>query len=424
MPPIPHGSAQSSFRSLRLSAFLLLGASLAVGCQREPKPEEPAANAISAAEQALAVRAQQSYADLAHAIYGDATESASSLLAELDRFLAAPSAEGLERARVAWIAARPSYQQSEVFRFCDGPIDRFETRINTWPIDESFVELGSAAGKPGIVEDFRTYPEISAALLGQLNLGEGETSVTTGYHVVEYLLWGRDTHADGPGDRSFEDYVRIDGKEKRGAPAVSLAARRASYLRAATELLRQELGEVRDAWAPGIAGNYRAKFLDLPSTTALGLMIKGMGSLSGPELSGERLTVPYETKDQENEHSCFSDTTELDISNDALGVENVCLGRYRRRSGELFRGTGVCDVIALRDPTLASRLKRELAASVEAARHIPAPFDQAILGDDAAPGRQAIRATISALQRQTESLAQVAALFDLRVSLAQPRARQ
>lgn len=418
-----------STRERSLGALLVAAAVLS-GCQRDPKPEHTAPVALSAGERTLSMRALENYADLAYAVYGDANDSANALLAEIDRFLARPSPEGMKQAREAWIASRLSYQQSEVFRFYDGPIDRVESLVNTWPIDESFVELGSAPGKPGIVEDSRAYPEISTALLEQLNMKEGETSISTGYHVVEYLLWGRDTRADGPGDRAFNDYVvdaAIPSKkgQKPAQPAGEpVAVRRARYLRAATELLTKHLGRVREDWAPGNPENYRGRFLRLPPTSALGLVIKGMGALSGPELSGERLTTPYETKDQENEHSCFSDTTTLDIVNNAVGIENVCLGRYRREHGEALQGVGICDVIAHRDAALGQRLKRELAASVGAARRIPAPFDTAILGADDAPGRKAIRVTIDALQRQTETLAQVAATFDIRLSLADPRVQR
>ena len=64
-----------------------------------------------------------------------------------------------------------------------------------------------------------------------------------------------------------------------------------------------------------------------------GVLDFGVAKLSGPELSGERMTVPYETKNQENEHSCFSDSTQRDLWANALGVQNVCLGRYRRDDG-------------------------------------------------------------------------------------------
>jgi putative iron-regulated protein len=153
------------------------------------------------------------------------------------------------------------------------------------------------------------------------------------------------------------------------------------------------------------------------------LVVKGMGSLSGPELSGERLTVAYETKDQENEHSCFSDTTSSDIGFDALGIENVGLGRYARVNGELVKGTSFIELVQSRDRALAERLKAALSSSVVAARRIPTPFDQAILGADDAPGRVRIWATIQALQRQTETLAEVASTFDLRVTLVAPRGR-
>ena len=145
-----------------------------------------------------------------------------------------------------------------------------------------------------------------------------------------------------------------------------------------------------------------------------------MGALGGGELAGERLTVAYETKDQENEHSCFSDNTHNDIRLDALGIENVFLGRYRRDEGGGVSGPGLFDWVALANAALALRLKGEIAASVAAAGAIPAPFDQAILGNDQQPGRQAIRATIQALQRQSDTLAEVAAAFDIALNLTSP----
>jgi putative iron-regulated protein len=403
---------------------LLWVAASAPACQRN-EAEKAAPPALSENQSALGAQAISNYAELAYATYSDATDTAKVLVLEIDRLLAEPSAERLAAARAAWSAARRPYQQSEVFRFCDGPIDRVETQINTWPIDESYVEAGEAAAKPGIIEDARAYPVISAAIISKLNASEGETSISTGYHVIEFLLWGRDKRSDGPGDRPFSDYQVA--QEKQPSPSDErrkIATRRGQYLRAASELLVSQLIEVRDAWAPGVEGNYRSKFLKLPLSEALGLAIKGMGSLSGPELSGERLTVPYETKDQENEHSCFSDTTQIDLTHDALGIENVCLGRYQREGAPTLGGLGVCDVIALRDAALSQRLKLEVAASVQATALIPAPFDQAILGDDSAPGRKAIRSAIEALQRQTETLAKVAATFDLRVSVADPRVRK
>ena len=34
-----------------------------------------------------------------------------------------------------------------------------------------------------------------------------EADVTTGWHAIEFLLWGQDLSADGPGNRPYTDYV-------------------------------------------------------------------------------------------------------------------------------------------------------------------------------------------------------------------------
>jgi len=282
-------------------------------------------------------------------------------------------------------------------------------RINTWPIDERFVDGTAASGRLGIIDDPRTYPELTPALLSTLNAKEGETSISTGYHVIEFLLWGADSRADGPGDRPYTDYVGDERDVRRGR-----------YLHLAVALLVRDLEEVRDAWAPD-RDNYRKKLFELPPSAALGLAIKGMGALRGPELSGERLTVAYETKAQENEHSCFSDNTVNDLTDDALGIQNVCLGRYELPGGPPVHGPGLCDAVAARDPALADLLRTAIADSVAKVRAIPAPFDQAILGDDAAPGRVAIKGAIAALEQQSNTLGAVAAAFELKRSPARAR---
>jgi putative iron-regulated protein len=392
------------------SAAALVALPLVLGCGRA-KPEAQTKRTPTAAETRVLRAALVTYADIAESAYADAVTDARALEQGVTAFVATPSAEGLAAAQNAWLRARHPYQQTEVFRFYDGPIDRVELRINTWPIDEGYVEGAGQSGKLGIIDDAKSYPDLTQELLSGLNAKEGETSISTGYHVVEFLLWGRDTHADGPGDRPYTDYV--------GKPG-DAASRRGRYLRSAVELLIRDLEQVRDAWARD-RDNYRAKFLALPPSEAFGLAIKGMGSLSGPELGGERLTVAYETKAQENEHSCFSDNTVADLADDALGIQNVCLGRYVRSNGGNVQGAGLCDATAARSPELAERLRKEIAASVAKVRAIPAPFDQAVLGADTAPGRVAVQAAIASLQAQTSTLAELAAAYDLRLTPSAPR---
>jgi putative iron-regulated protein len=396
---------QLGFALIALAVVVLLG-----GCSRQKQaPLERKAQALSAEETRAVHAALVSYADIGAAAYADAALGVRGLLGTVDRFLHAPSAVGLSEVRQGWIDARRSYQQTEVFRFYDGPIDRVELLINTWPIDESYVEAGLAA-KPGIIENTSQYPDLSQPLLVSLNAKQGETSISTGYHVIEFLLWGRDTRADGPGDRSYTDFVSSNSP---------LAERRSRYLRVAIELLAEELEGVQQQWAKD-ADNYRKKFLDLPPLTALGLMIKGMGSLSGPELAGERLTVAYETKDQENEHSCFSDQTVADLADDVLGIENVARGSYTRTDGSVVKGPGLYTAIALRNSELGRRLEGEISASLTAVRSIPNPFDQSMLGADTTPGRKAIASAITALEKQTQTLTEIAELYDLRALPAAP----
>jgi len=325
---------------------------------------------------------------------------ARSLSAAIDAFVQQPSAESLRLARAAWLSARSSYAQTEAYRFSGGPIDSVELLVNTWPVDENYLE--SEDGRTGIVVDDALYPEISARTLAALNLKEGETSVSTGYHAIEFLLWGRDRSTTGPGERSFHDY-----------DASPHSRRRAQYLRAAATLLVENLSSVDAAWR----GEYRAAFLARPADQALALAVKGLGSLSGGELLGERLTVAYETRAQENEHSCFSDNTHEDLRLDAVGLQNVCFGRYAGVS----RGIGLSELVRTADPALAAQLEHEVNAAVDALAAIPAPFDQAILGDDAAPGRRAIRHAMRALRSEADVFAKVASRFDLRLRPAVDR---
>jgi putative iron-regulated protein len=370
---------------------------------------------VSTAELQALAPALEWYADFARASYADSASAARALLAACNELVAAPSPETFAKAQQSWLAARRPYQQTELLRFYDGPVDRTELLINSWPIDENFVESAGAEGARGIVDDKAKYPELSRELLRTLNGKDGETSISTGYHVVEFLLWGKDDDAKSPGKRAHTDY---------DAKVSPLAERRGQYLRLATELLIGELDELARAWEKDKPGNYRSQFLALKPLEAFGLVIKGMGTLSGPELAGERLTVAYETKDQENEHSCFSDNTQQDLADNGLGLESVCTGRYQRTDGTQLTGSGVCAAISVRDRALGERLERELKDSHAALRAIPKPFDSAFVGTDEAPGRLALQRAIRALFAQTNTLARIAASYELKLSFPAVKARQ
>ena len=347
------------------------------------------------------------YATLVYATYQDALAGARTLSASVDAFVESPGADSLQRARQAWIDARIPYTQTEAFRFYDGPIEAVEGLINSWPIDENLIDYVEGDPHAGVINHVEQFPAITSELLVSLNEKGGEKNITAGFHAIEFLLWGQDLNDDGPGQRTFLDYV--DGH----APH---ASRRREYLRVASRLLVRNLETVTEEWAPHNASNYRARFIALPPDEALACILKGVGILSGSELAGERLTVPYETKDQEDEHSCFSDNTHEDIVNDIVGIENVFTGQYLTASGERIHGHGLRDLLARVNPALARTLGREIAASVAAARAVPAPFDRAILGTDAAPGRVAVRKLITALRAQADSIAEAGAVLGAKLN--------
>ena len=352
------------------------------------------------------------YAVLVHAGYEDTWASAQALQRAVRSFVAAPSAEGLTAARQAWLAGREWYGQTEAFRFYGGPIDDDrgpEGRINAWPLDEAYIDGVRGKPKSGIVNDPRIV--ISKANLARLNEKGGEENIAAGWHAIEFLLWGQDFSETGPGHRSHEDF--IDGK----APN---ADRRRHYLTVATDLLVDDLRYLVVSWAPS-ARNYRRRF-EAGGRESLRKIIVGLGALSRGELAGERMEVALNTQDQEDEHSCFSDNTHRDIVADALGIENVWLGRYQRADGSVLQGPSLRELVAARDAAVAERTTRQIAASVAAAQAIQAPFDREIIGGKEAPGHQRIQKAIDSLVQQSKDLVDAAAAIGItRLTLASPK---
>lgn len=352
------------------------------------------------------------YASLVFAGYEDTRDSARNMHMAITLFIAAPSADTLAAARKAWLAAREFYGQTEAFRFYGGPIDGAkgpEGRINAWPLDESYVD--SVQGKPqaGLINNRKQA--ITKKALSRLNERGGEENIATGWHAIEFMLWGQDLSLIGPGDRKAEDF--IDSK----APN---ADRRRLYLRVVTELLLDDLGTLVRAWTPRKKANYRARF-EKGGNESLRKMLVGLGSLSRGELAGERLEVALASQDQEDEHSCFSDNTHRDVVTNALGIENVWLGRYKRADGSLLLGPALKDLVQARDPALAQKATQQIADSVAAAQAIQAPFDREIVGAKDAPGRRRIEKTVDSLTAQSKDLVAAAGAIGItKLMLAQP----
>lgn len=356
----------------------------------------------------LMSEAVTTYADGVHSSYSVSLASAQQMDQAIDRFLAAPSPASLDGAKRAWLRAREDYGPTEAFRFYGGPIDNDETGteglINAWPLDESYIDYVVGNPSAGIINNPDEFPVIDADLILSLNEEGGEANVSTGWHAIEFLLWGQDLSEDGPGVRPFEDYTTNPN-----------AARRSTYLSTASDVLIGHLSDLQAAWAPG-GGNYRSEFLELDPTAAMANIITGIGELSRGELAGERMNVAYSERSEEDEHSCFSDNTNLDIVANALGIQMVLLGEYPGG----VSGTGVLDVVDAADSDLADRLRAEVSGSLTVLKAIPAPFDQHLREDvsDDAPGRRSVLAGIETLEAQTETIVAAAAAMGVEINVS------
>jgi putative iron-regulated protein len=343
------------------------------------------------------------YADLVYANYSDATAAAEDLRESIGAFVDAPSDDTLSAAREAWLTAREPYTPTEAFRFYDGPIDNPddgpEGQINAWPLDEAYIDYVDGDPSAGLINDTAGVPEITTDVLVEANEQGGETNISTGWHAIEFLLWGQDLSEDGPGDRPVTDYTTSPTAERRSTTLTLLS-----------DLLIEDLASVRDQWDPD-GGAYREEFLADPQQ-AVSSMLRGIGALSSGELAGERISVAYETKDQEDEHSCFSDNTNADILGNAAGIRNVYLADHPD-----VDGTSLSDVVGEADADLDEQLRTQMDENVERAEALEGPFDQLIVGDDEAPGRQALLELIEGLQQQGDTIAEVASAYGYQISL-------
>jgi putative iron-regulated protein len=370
---------------------------LAAPAMAQPAAAAPGKAAAAQAGTTAATVAKH-YAHLVQATYDDTLASTLTLQKAVQALIDAPSDEALKAARKAWLDAREFYGQTEAFRFYGGPIDDKngpEGRINAWPMDESYVDYVKDSPNAGIINNRKVT--ISKKQLASLNERNGEENIATGWHAIEFLLWGQDLSTTGPGNRSFEDFV--DGKKPN-------ADRRRQYLKIVTELLVDDLTTLTKAWAP-TAKSYRAKF-ERGGMESVRKIFVGLGSLSRGELAGERLEVALASQDQEDEHSCFSDNTHRDVVNNAKGIQNAWLGQYRRADGTTLAGPSLRDMVAEKNPALAERTSKQIAASVAASEGIQAPFDREISGAKDAAGRQRVQKTIDSLVQQSKDLVESA----------------
>ena len=371
------------------------------------------------------------YANIAEAKYADSLATAKTLQSAVNALVANPSAENLQAAKSAWLAARVPYQQTEVYRFGNAIVDDWEGKVNAWPLDEGLIDYVDASyggatdenaaavlnviANPSFVLGGETVDAatITPALLeNTLQEADGvEANVATGYHAIEFLLWGQDLngHGTGAGNRPWTDYAAGD------ACTGGNCDRRADYLTAATDLLVSDLTWMTAQWAEGGAARS-----DVMANEDAGIvaMLTGMGSLSYGETAGERMRLGVMLNDPEEEHSCFADNTHNDHYYDGLGVQNVYLGSYTRIDGSVVSGASLSDLVAHDDAALDIEMKIKLANTMKAlgaikhAAEAGFAYDQ-MLERGNADGAALIMGGVNGLIDQTKTIERLVTALEL-----------
>ncbi|QRF65326.1 imelysin family protein [Ponticoccus alexandrii] len=380
--------------------------------------------ALTAALPAMADKAAvlETYADIAQAGYEDSLSKAQDLQAAVAALIADPSEATLTAARTAWLEARVPYQQTEVFRFGNAIVDDWEGKVNAWPLDEGLIDYVDASY--GGATDENAYAalnvvanptftlsgeevdatEITPALLEE-TLQEAdavESNVATGYHAVEFLLWGQDLNGTdhGAGERPWTDYAADE------ACTGGNCDRRGQYLKAATDLLVSDLEYMAAQWAEG--GEARATVTG-DEDAGIVAMLTGMGSLSYGEQAGERMKLGVMLNDPEEEHDCFSDNTHNSHFYDGMGIRNVYFGEYVRIDGSVVSGESLSSLVAAADADVDAALRADInqtmveLGQIKAAAEAGFSYDQ-MLARGNAGGEALIMAAVDALVQQTSGI--------------------
>jgi putative iron-regulated protein len=371
------------------------------------------------------------YADIAQAMYGDALSTARNMQGAIVQLVAKPSEASLKTAREAWLAARVPYQQTEAYRFGNAIVDEWEGRVNAWPLDEGLIDYVDA-GKYGNESD--ENPWYTANIIANKTLkiggktvdartitwrtlrslqeaGSVEANVATGYHAVEFLLWGQDLNGTGPGagDRKWTDYA------KGRACTNGNCDRRGQYLTVATQLLVDDLAWMTAQW--GKDGAARKTLLDSPDK-GIAAIVTGIGSLSYGELAGERMKLGLMLHDPEEEHDCFSDNTHNSHYDNVVGMRAIYNGTYKRVNGSEVKGASLSSLVAKTAAALDTEMKAKLDATFAAMQALKQRaetkerYDQ-MLGDGNTEGGAVIQAAIDRLTDQTRTLERIVAALKL-----------
>jgi len=374
------------------------------------------------------------YGDVAQAMYEDSLAGARTMQTAINAFLANPTPATLTAARNAWKTARVPYLQTEGLRFGNAIVDEWEPKVNAWPLDEGLIDyVAMSYGTTSDENPLYTLNVIAnrqirigarqvnasvvnATLLREIQMAQGvEANVATGYHAIEFLLWGQDLHGTGPGagERPATDYnIR--------ACTNGNCDRRAAYLRTATELLIADLSEMAVNWRPG--GKARMELSGKGVNGGLSTILTGVGSMSYGELAGERMKLGLILHDPEEEQDCFSDNTHNSHYYDQVGMMNLWRARYTRPNGQVVQGASLREYVVARNAATARRLDEGMDNTLAKLKVIKDTADSGrmaydqMIGDNP-QGNKMVQDAVDALVAQTRATEAIVATLGLTIAL-------
>lgn len=381
-------------------------------------------------------------ADMAYVVYQDAWTLSKRLSSIIRLFVEEPTVSHMVAARKAWLNARETYLLTRVYQTAinsleqdakQEDIQQVYTRIEGWPIKEAAIDYVAndidgdvgfplvLGGKPfNLIAAEEALPALNSTVLEELQ--NKQEQVLTGFHVIEFLLWGQDLNQDltanpirdaSPGQRSLADYfsVQEQGLCRSGDKVVAFTVcqRRAELLVAVADLLVDDLYNIMSAWEPE-QGVFHNALNAQPQSGLLALLDGFAEQLQ----QTTRLVEPLNAS-QEWEESDFSDNTHRDIVLPIKGLENVYRGSYKQLNSEIFEVEGLQKLIySLQQAELAGRFEQQLQDTAGALlmfdilANSGTPFDMQI---QTAHGQENITAAKQSLTSTGEILREMRATF-------------
>ena len=341
------------------------------------------------AEEIAAVIKQ--HAEVCSAAYKDAWQKADILRAKANVFLSGPTSQTHVALKDAWIAAHNAYMETEGLRGQGTPADGVHSNIAAWPVEPTALDTVPGNLKTGVVHDSQGMPKIDTEAI-RLAHQPRANKVLTGFHAIEFLIYGVDQYEDVPGTRVYADYTAVVGFQ-----------RRRELLSLLTQLLPFDLATMNTAWHPSEQGNYRAQFMKKDPKSALTTIFTGLVTVCNNGLSGALLR-PLASSDQKDEICQFSDTSLDAIRHAIIGLQKTLTGKA---PGRVVAEDEVplLGLIAKADASIAKEIETGFEDMLTKLKPLNEPFDQLIKQGHS--GRKILEEVAAGLSDQAKLLVKV-----------------